>query len=146
MLLWWCIVYDFMCTGEGKEITVVCCSQESVNEFPGCLSICLSHFGGFSCSCRWEEGGKLQSQWGGLPSQWHLETRTLSRVRLWQRRHCLWWDTVRGPVKLWEGCHARGRVLPCVRQLRKCQQDDRWDRFTCIQKRDGHFVLDLHPL
>lgn len=103
-------------------------------------------WGGVSCSCRWEEGGKLQSQWGGLPSQWHLETRTLSRVRLWQRRHCLWWDTVRGPVKLWEGCHARGRVLPCVRQLRKCQQDDRWDRFTCIQKRDAHFVLDLHPL
>uniref|UniRef100_A0A3Q4HVN4 VWFC domain-containing protein n=1 Tax=Neolamprologus brichardi TaxID=32507 RepID=A0A3Q4HVN4_NEOBR len=36
----------YLCTGEGKEITVVCCSQECVR-IPGCLSICLSHFGFF---------------------------------------------------------------------------------------------------
>lgn len=91
-------------------------------------------------SCRWEERGELHGRWGGPPSQRHLETRALPRVRLRQRRRHLRWGAVWTAVKLREGRHTWGRVLPRVWQLCQCQQDDRWDESDCYPTgQPGHW-------
>lgn len=113
--------------------------QVNVNptvEGSGCTAGSIRPVSVLCCSCWWTERWKLHSGGGGLPTQRHLETRALSRVRLWQRRRHLRWGPVWTAVRLWEGGHAWGRVLPRVRQLRQRQQDDRWDEFIGLHTSD----------